>query len=469
MNTIDSSFDLVVIGAGPGGYVAAIRASQLKFKVAIVEREDLGGICLNWGCIPTKTLLHTASLVSRMTAADAMGIVLPGKPAVDLPKAVARSRAVAERLRGGVRQLMTRHGVTVFRGAGRLNGAKCVQVTTASGATYELDADRILLATGARPRELKALPFDRDGVWTYRDALSPTVVPPSMLVVGAGAIGMEFATFYAALGTAVTVVEVGDTVLAGEDPEVSAFVLKAFRSRGIELLLSTSVLSAIKSDRAMEVTLATGALKKVDHFDKVLVCAGVVANVAGLGLETTRVKTDSSGCIVTREAGVTDEPGVFAIGDVAGAPMLAHKASHEALACVEAMKSGKGADVPSSLVPACTFCEPQVASVGLKEATAIAAGREVKVGRFPFVANGKALAIGESEGFVKTIFDKRTGELLGVHMVGPDVTELIHSAVLACGMEATEEELMRTIFPHPTLSEALGEATLAAFGRAVHI
>jgi len=470
MNIINNlSFDLVVVGAGPGGYVAAIRASQLGFKVAIVEREELGGICLNWGCIPTKTLLHTASMISRIATAEDMGIVLSGKPAVSLPKAVARSRAVAERLRHGVQHLMAKNNVTVFRGAGSLKGPKCVKVTPASGTPYELDGDKILLATGAKPRELKTLPFDQDRVWSYRDALIASVPPSSMLVVGAGAIGMEFATFYATIGTAVTMAEARDTVLPGEDPEISAFVLRAFRARGIEVLLSTSVLSASGSERGVAVTLTTGAQERVSHFDKVLVCAGVVANVAGLGLGSTRVRTDKSDCIVTHGCGATDEPSVFAIGDVAGAPMLAHKASHEALVCIEAMKTGDVSDGANHLVPACTFCEPQVASVGLNEAAAMAVGREIKVGRYPFAANGKALAIGDSDGFVKTIFDKLTGELLGVHMVGPDVTELIHSAVLACGMEATEEDLMRTIFPHPTLSEALVEATLAAFGRALHI
>ena len=495
---IDATFDLVVIGAGPGGYVAAIRAAQLGRRVAIVEREELGGICLNWGCIPTKALLHTASTLAQLKRAGSLGIVVPDGMRVDLPRVVARSREIAAKLRDGVGSLLRKNRVQVYRGVGRILNPRQVAVTPAAqggvgdaarqspaaqgGDPVVLTAANVIIATGASPREIDGFRVDGRRIWNYRHALVPEAIPGTLLVVGAGAIGMEFASFYAALGSGVSVIEARDRVLPNEDQELSEHVRTAFAARGILVHCSATLVSAYPREAGVQVTIQTPTEGLDETFERVLVCAGVEGNVSGLGLEVTRVATTAAGCIVVDRRGETGEPGIYAIGDVSGGPMLAHKASHEAIACVEhlfgaraslpdgmSLESLPGADPGSTDIAACTYCDPQVASIGLTEARAREVRRTIRVGRFPFRANGKALAMGEGDGFVKLIFDAATGEVLGAHMVGPEVTELIHGMALAKGLEATEEDLMRTVFPHPTLSEAVGEAAMAAFGRAIHV
>lgn len=463
---MSSANSLIVIGGGPAGYVAAIRASQLGIKTRLVEREDLGGICLNWGCIPTKTLLHAGDVLAQLRTANDLGIIVPEGIRADLPRVVQRSREVATRLRQGVQHLLKKHGVEVIKGQARLQGAGTLEVEGKNAQT--LQADAILIATGARPRALDSLPVDGDRLWNYRHALTPPAQPDSLLVVGAGAIGMEFASFYAELGSQVTVVETQARVLPVEDEETSQWVARAFEARGIEIHTHTSAHLQTLDAQAAHITLRTENKKEaIRAFDRVLVCAGVVGNSEDLGLETTRVIT-RHGCIQVHDYGQTDEPGVYAAGDICGAPMLAHKASHEAIRCVEHLA---GLTVPQQAdhIPSCTYCHPQVASVGLTEARARERGRPISVGRFPFHGNGKALAINQPEGFVKTIFDTQSGELLGAHLVGPDVTELLHGISLAQRLEATEEDLMNHIFAHPTLSEAIGESVLQAYGRAIHI
>lgn len=458
--------NLIVIGGGPAGYVAAIRASQLGIATRLIEREDLGGICLNWGCIPTKALLHASDVLAQLRTANDLGIVVPDGVHADLPRVVQRSRDVAARLRQGVQHLLKKHNVDVIKGQARLTDAHTVEVS--GPQTQTLHADAILIATGARPRAIDQLPVDGDRIWNYRHALTAPALPKSLLVVGAGAIGMEFASFYAELGSQVTVVETLSRVLPSEDEETSQWVAKAFQARGITLRMQTSASLEMVDGQAATVRLATdGQPAQTQVFDRVLVCAGVVGNIEDLGLETTRIVT-RNGCIQVYDHGRTDEPGVYAAGDICGAPMLAHKASHEAIRCVERLA---GLTVPTAApsIPNCTYCRPQVASVGLTEARAREQGRALSIGRFPFHGNGKALAINHAEGFIKTIFDTQTGELLGAHLVGPDVTELVHGISLAQSLEATEEDFMNHIFAHPTLSEAIGESVLQAYGRAIHI
>jgi len=457
---------LIVIGGGPAGYVAAIRASQLGIKTRLIEREDLGGICLNWGCIPTKALLHAGNVLAQLRTADTLGIVVPDGVHADLPRVVQRSRDVAARLKQGVRHLLKKHKVEVIQGQARLNGAGIVEINGSDAPA--LRADAILVATGARPRPNDGLPVDGDRIWNYRHALTPTTLPASLLVVGAGAIGMEFASFYAELGSRVTIVETQDRVLPVEDAESSQWVEQAFRARGITVLTRTSARLDSRADDAVRITLqAKDQPAKTHEFDRVLVCTGVIGNSDDLGLETTRVVTHH-GCIQVHEYGRTDEPRIYAAGDICGAPMLAHKASHEAIRCVEHL-AGIAVSPATAPVPNCTYCRPQIASVGLTEARAREGGRAISVGRFPFHGNGKALAINDAEGFIKTIFDTQSGELLGAHLVGPDVTELVHGMSLAQSLEATEEDFMNHIFAHPTLSEAIGESVLQAYGRAIHI
>ncbi|MVW70974.1 dihydrolipoyl dehydrogenase [Bordetella sp. 15P40C-2] len=458
--------DLIVIGGGPAGYVAAIRASQLGIRTRLVERENLGGICLNWGCIPTKALLHAADVLNQLRGAQELGLVVPEGVHADLPRVVQRSREVAQRLRQGVQHLLKKHKVEVIVGQARLNGPGIVEITGDSPQT--LRADAILIATGARPRAVDALPVDGDRVWNYRHALTAASLPQTLLIVGAGAIGMEFASFYADLGTQVTVIEAQARVLPVEDQEISDHVARAFQKRGINVLTQTSATLQAVDATAAHVALSTeGGETCVASFDRVLVCAGVVGNSEDLGLETTRVVC-RNGCIDVDGVGRTAEPGIYAAGDICGAPMLAHKASHEAIRCVEAWTGVAAPGVPAR-IPSCTYCRPQVASIGLTEAQARQSERLLSVGRFPFHGNGKALAINHPEGFVKTIFDSQTGELLGAHLVGPDVTELIQGLSLAQQLEATEEDFMHHIFAHPTLSEAIGESVLHAYGRAIHL
>ncbi|AOY94662.1 dihydrolipoyl dehydrogenase [Cupriavidus sp. USMAA2-4] len=468
-----SAFDLVVVGGGPGGYVAAIRAAQLGMKTALVEKAQLGGVCLNWGCIPTKALLRSADVLRLVNGAAAFG-VRAGSASADLPAMVARSRAVAAQLNKGVTHLMKKHGVTVISGHARLAGRGRLEVeggaeSGADGGRQALSAPHIILATGARARQLPALPADGKTVWSYREALAPPSLPRRLLIVGAGAIGIEFASFYRAVGAEVTVVEMAERILPVEDEEISAQVAASLKRDGIALHVATALERAERHGEGWALTLQprTGTATRVEA-DVVLVAAGIVGNVEDLGLEHTAARVEKTH-LVTDGFGRTGEPGLYAIGDVAGPPWLAHKASHEGVICVEHIAGLHPHALDPARIPACTYSHPQVASVGLTEAQARALGREVKVGRFPFVGNGKAIAMGATAGLVKVVFDGASGELLGAHMVGEEVTEMIQGYAIAQTLETTEADLMAAVLPHPTLSEAMHEAVLAAYGRALHI
>lgn len=460
------NFDVVVIGAGPGGYVAAIRASQLGQKVAIIERENLGGICLNWGCIPTKALLRSAEVFHLMHRAKEFGLSATGI-SYDLDAVVARSRGVAKQLSGGIGHLMKKHKVTVFMGTATLPKAGEVTVTTDKGVET-LTAKNIILATGARARELPGLEADGDLVWTYRHALQPKHMPKKLLVIGSGAIGIEFASFFNTLGADTTVVEVMDRVLPVEDAEISAFAKKAFVKQGMKILEKTTVKKLDRAKGQVTAHLESASGTVTETFDTVISAVGIIGNVEGLGLEALGVKIDRTH-VVTDEFCRTGVAGLYAIGDIAGAPWLAHKASHEGVMVAELIAGGHPHPIKPNSIAGCTYCHPQVASVGLTEAKAKEAGFDIKVGRFPFIGNGKAIALGEAEGMIKTIFDAKTGELLGAHMIGAEVTELIQGYVIGRTLETTEEDLMNTVFPHPTLSEMMHESVLDAYGRALHI
>ena len=461
------SFDVIVIGAGPGGYVAAIRASQLGLKVAIVEREHLGGICLNWGCIPTKALLRSAEVFHLMHRAKEFGLGATGI-SYDLPAVVARSRGVAKQLSGGIGHLMKKNKVTVFMGAATLPKQGTVSVKTDKG-TEDLTAKSIILATGARARELPGLEADGDLVWSYKHALVATRMPKKLLVIGSGAIGIEFASFFNTLGAETTVVEVMDRILPVEDAEISAFAKKAFVKQGMKILEKAAVKKLDrKPGQGVTAHIEQDGKITTQDFDTVISAVGIVGNVENLGLEALGVKLDRTH-VVTDEFCRTGVEGLYAIGDIAGAPWLAHKASHEGVMVAELIAGKHPHPIKPNSIAGCTYCHPQVASVGLTEAKAKEAGYAVKVGRFPFIGNGKAIALGEAEGMVKTIFDAKTGELLGAHMIGAEVTELIQGYVVGRALETTEEDLMNTVFPHPTLSEMMHEAVLDAYGRALHI
>jgi dihydrolipoamide dehydrogenase len=462
------SYDVVIIGGGPGGYVAAIRASQLGMRVALVEASHLGGICLNWGCIPTKTLLRTSELYHLMQHAESFGLSVKGVT-FDIKKIVERSRNVASQLSGGIAKLMKKHKVEVFDGFGKLNGKGVVKVEKEGKKIADIQAKHIILATGARARSLPGLEADGAFIWTYKEAMIPQTMPKKLLVVGSGAIGIEFASFYNALGVDVIVVEIADRVLPVEDEEISKIARKSFESQGIKILTGASVKSVKKGKADVEVSIEDqkGKVTKVT-VDRVITAVGIVANIEKLGLEGTKVKLDR-GHIVTDEYMQTDEKNVYAIGDVTGAPWLAHKASHEGVICVEKIAGLLVHPIKKENIPGCTYCYPQVASVGLTEAKAKEKGYELKIGRFPYVGNGKAIAMGETEGLIKTIFDAKTGELLGAHMIGAEVTEMISAFLVGKTMEATEEDFMHTIFPHPTMSEMLHESVLDAFGKALHM
>ncbi|MFA6020539.1 MAG: dihydrolipoyl dehydrogenase [Rhodospirillales bacterium] len=457
-NPSDTNFDLIVIGAGPGGYVAAIRAAQLGMKVCVVEKAHLGGICLNWGCIPTKALLRSAEVYRLMQHADSFGLASPN-PGFVLEKIVARSRTVAAQLQAGVKHLLKKNKVTVVEGHAKLEGKGKVAVE--NGPT--LTAPHIIIATGARARVVPGLEPDGDLVWTYKEAMIPKSFPKSLVVVGSGAIGIEFASFYQALGCQVTVVEMMDRVLPVEDEEISALARKQFEGQGMKILTSASVTGLKKGKDEVTVTLGEGEIKA----QRVLVAVGVSPNIENIGLEECGVKLEK-GRIATDAMMRTNVPGIYAIGDVTAPPWLAHKASHEGVICVEAIKGLNPHPLHPRSIPGCTYAHPQVASVGLTERMAIEAGHEVKVGRFPAMGNGKAIALGETEGLVKTIFDAKSGELLGAHMIGPEVTEMIQGYCIARTLETTESELMQTVFPHPTVSEMMHEAVLDAWGRAIH-
>jgi len=464
----NASFDMIVVGGGPGGYVAAIRAAQLGMKTALVEKAQLGGICLNWGCIPTKALLRSADVLRLVRDAAAYGIKVAA-PAADLPAMVARSRAVAAQLNKGVTGLMKKNGVTVLAGHGRLAGKGRLDIAAPDGRTRTVSSAHIVLATGARARQLPALPADGKTVWSYREALAPPALPRRMLIVGAGAIGIEFASFYHAVGAHVTVIEMADRVLPVEDADISAQVAGSLARDGIVLHTSTGIAQAERTGAGWTVTLQGGKPDgaKIEA-DVVLVAAGIVGNVEGIGLENTAVKVEKTH-IVTDGFGRTAEPGVYAIGDVAGPPWLAHKASHEGVICVEHIAGLQPHALDPARIPACTYSHPQVASVGLTEAQARARGHQIRVGKFPFAANGKAIALGSTGGLVKVVFDEGSGELLGAHMVGDEVTEMIQGYAIAQTLETTEADLMAAVLPHPTMSEAMHEAVLAAYGRALHI
>jgi len=464
----EQSFDLVVVGGGPGGYVAAIRAAQLGLKTALVERENLGGICLNWGCIPTKALLRTAEVWHLIQHAASFGLAVQGA-SFDLAKIVKRSRNVAGQLSAGVKHLMKKHKITVFDGTGVLAGGGKLNVAKDGKPVAELSAKHIILATGARARSLPGLEPDGKLVWTYREAMVPPAMPKSLVVIGSGAIGIEFASFYRTLGVDVTVVEVMDRVLPVEDEDISAFAKKAFEKQGMKIFTATTVTELKKVADNVTVTLkAKDGKTQSLTVDRVISAVGIVGNVENIGLEKTRAKIDKTHVVID-EFCRTGEPGLYAIGDLAGAPWLAHKAMHEAVICVEKIAGLPNVHpLDTSSIPGCTYCMPQVASIGLTEAAAKAKGHQVKVGKFPFIGNGKAIALGEAEGFVKTVFDAKTGELLGAHMVGAEVTELIQGYSIAKTLETTEQELMHTTFPHPTLSEMMHESVLDAYGRALH-
>ena len=462
------SYDLVILGGGPGGYVAAIRAAQLGMKTCLVEREHLGGICLNWGCIPTKALLRTSEIYHLMQHAGDFGLAADNIR-FDAAKVVARSRAVAKQLSNGVGYLLRKNKVTVFDGEAKLAGKGKLAIAKDGKPVADLAAKNIILATGARARSLPGLEPDGRLVWTYKEAMVPPAMPKSLLVVGSGAIGIEFASFYRDMGAEVTVVEVLDRVLPVEDEEISAFARKAFEKQGIKIHTGATVKVLTRRADSVAAHIETQNNAFDIEVDRVILAVGIVGNFEGIGLESTGVKVERTH-VVADEWLRTGEPGVYAIGDLVGPPWLAHKAMHEGVVCVE-HNAGVNGVHPLDLrnIPGCTYCRPQVASVGLTEKAARDHGYEVKIGRFPFIGNGKAIALGEPEGMIKTVFDGKTGELLGAHMIGAEVTELIQGYTIAKTLETTEAELMRTIFPHPTISEAMHESVLDAYGRALHI
>ncbi|WP_406858151.1 dihydrolipoyl dehydrogenase [Alsobacter sp. KACC 23698] len=476
------TYDVIIIGGGPGGYVAAIRAAQLGFKTAVVEREHLGGICLNWGCIPTKALLRSAEIYHYMQHPGAYGLTIEGKPGFDLAGVVKRSRGISAQLNQGVGFLLKKNKVDVIWGEAKLGKGEVVvgpstkpvvqpqnpvPKGTLGHGTYK--AKHIIVATGARPRALPGIEPDGKLIWTYFEAMNPATFPKSLIVMGSGAIGIEFASFYRTMGAEVTVVEVLPQVLPVEDAEIAALARKRFEKQGIKILTGAKVTKVEKGADSVTATVQDekGGSQAITA-ERLISAVGVVCNTEGLGLEALGVKLDR-GSIVTDGMGRTNVPGVYAIGDVAGPPMLAHKAEHEGVICVETIKGLHTHAMDKLQIPGCTYCNPQIASVGLTEAKAKEQGFSVKVGRFPFIGNGKAIALGEPDGLVKTIFDAKTGKLLGAHMVGAEVTELIQGFVVAMGLETTEEDLMHTVFPHPTLSETMHESVLDAYGRVIHV
>lgn len=464
----ETDFDLVVIGGGPGGYVAAIRACQLGMKVALVEDTHLGGVCLNWGCIPTKTLLRTSEINYLLGHLQDFGLSARNI-SFDLEKIVKRSRNIAEKLQKGVEHLLNKNKVSIFYGKGKLGAKGIVFIEKNDKKIIELGTTNIILATGARAKTLTGMEPDGKLIWTYREAMVPDFMPESLLVVGSGAIGMEFASFYNDLGVEVTVVEVKNQILPEEDNEISDFARKSFENQGMNIFTEANItaLRRAKNNVTAEIMLKNGAKKKL-LIDRAILAVGIVGNIEDIGIENTKIKVENSH-VITNEWGETGEQGVYAIGDLTGAPWLAHKASHEGIICVEHIAGISPKKLQKLNIPGCTYCRPQIASVGLTELKAKEQGKNYKVGKFPLLGNGKAIALGDSEGLIKTIFDTDTGELLGAHMIGPEVTEQINGFVIAKSGEMTEEELMHSVFPHPTLSEAMHESVLEAYGKAIHI
>lgn len=468
----NSEYDLVVLGGGPGGYVAAIRGAQLGMKVILVEGEHLGGICLNWGCIPTKALLRSSEVHHIVKNLDEFGFSAK-EISFDISKVVKRSRNVARQLSNGVEHLLKKNKVELLNGFGKIldkNGhLRNVEVKDKNGNVVNVAGKNVIIATGARARSLPNIEPDGDAIWTYREAMVPSVLPKSLLIIGSGAIGVEFASFYNDMGVDVTLVEVLDRILPVEDHEISTFAKKTFIKQGIKIKTSSKVLDMKKVAKGIEVSIDSNGVVDSLTVDKVILAVGIIANTEGIGLEKTKIKTER-GHIIIDQWCETDEPGIFAIGDVTGGPWLAHKASHEGVVCVEKIVGIKGVH-PLNMhnIPGCTYSRPQIASVGMTQTEAESDGYEVKIGKFPFMGNGKAIALGEMEGFVKTIFDNKTGELLGAHMIGAEVTEMIQGYTVARTLETTEAELLATVFPHPTLSEMMHESVLDAYGRAIHI
>jgi len=476
-----NAYDIIIIGSGPGGYVAAIRAAQLGLKTAIVEREHLGGICLNWGCIPTKALLRSAEILHYAQHAKNYGLVLEGSMKPDVKAVVARSRGISAKLNGGVGYLMKKNKIDVIWGEAKIIKPGEVAVAKPSKPAVQpqnpvpkgvlgegtYSAKHIIVATGARPRALPGIEPDGKLIWTYFEAMVPPEMPKSMLVMGSGAIGIEFASFYQAMGVDVTVVEVMPQILPVEDAEIAAMARKQFEKAGLKIRTGAKVTQVVKGANDLTATIEADGKSETLKVDRMISAVGVVGNVENLGLEALGMTMDR-GTIAIDGYGRTNVPGVYAIGDVAGPPMLAHKAEHEGVICVEHIAGKHPHPMDKTMIPGCTYCHPQIASVGLTEAKAKAAGHEVKVGRFSFAANGKAIALGEDQGLVKTIFDAKTGKLLGAHMVGAEVTELIQGYVVAMNLETTEEDLMHVVFPHPTLSEMMKESVLDAYGRALN-
>ena len=466
----DTEFDVIVIGGGPGGYVAAIRAAQLKLKACVVESTHLGGICLNWGCIPTKALLRSSEINHLLHNLGEFGFSADNIT-FDLDRVVKRSRSVAKQLASGVGHLLRKNKVPVFDGhgvlAGMEGGRRRVEVSKDGKAVITLTAKHVVLATGARARVLPGLEPDGKLIWSYREAMVPTAMPKRLLVIGSGAIGIEFASFYRNMGAEVTVAEVVDRILPVEDEEIAAFARKQFEKQGMRILTGAKIGTPEKLTDSVRVAIEAGGKSETLEFDRIISAVGIVGNVEGIGLEGTKVEIDRTHVKIDHYCR-TAEPGIYAIGDIAGAPWLAHKASHEGVLCVEHIAGLDVHPIDWTNIPGCTYCRPQIASVGWTEAKAKAEGREVRVGRFPFIGNGKAIAMGEPEGMVKTVFDAKTGELLGAHMVGAEVTEMIQGYVIARTLETTEQELMNSVFPHPTVSETMHEAVLDAWGRAIH-
>ncbi len=476
-----SAYDVIIIGSGPGGYVTAIRAAQLGFRTAIVEREHLGGICLNWGCIPTKALLRSAEILHYAQHAKNYGLVLEGSMKPDVKAVVARSRGISARLNGGVGFLMKKNKIDVIWGEAKITKPGEIVVGKPSKPAVQpqnpvpkgvlgegtYTAKHIIIATGARPRALPGIEPDGKLIWTYFEAMVPAEMPKSMLVMGSGAIGIEFASFYQAMGVDVTVVEVMPQILPVEDAEIAAIARKAFEKAGLKIRTNAKVTRVVKGANNLTATIEQDGKSETLTVDRMISAVGVVGNIENLGLEALGIRTDR-GCVVTNGYSETNVKGIYAIGDVAGPPMLAHKAEHEGVICIEHIKGLHVHPMDKSMIPGCTYCHPQIASVGLTEAKAKEAGIAVKVGRFNFAANGKAIALGEDNGLIKTIFDAKTGKLLGAHMVGAEVTELIQGYVVAMNLETTEEDLMHVVFPHPTLSEMMKESVLDAYGRALN-